>query len=47
MHHNMLLTNTLYSNMRVDYSGCLWCVCCFMGWWPRSWLVPHACRCHV
>jgi len=31
---SMLLTNTFYSIIRVE----IWCVCCIMGWRPRSWL---------
>jgi len=27
----------LYSIIRGDYSGWLWCVCCIMGWRPQSW----------
>ena len=43
MHHHMLLTNTLYSIIRVVYDV-------FFASWGDDLgvdLVPHACRCRV
>jgi len=47
MFMHMLLTNTLYSIIRGDYSGWLWCSVGIRGDDLIGDLVPHAYRCRV
>jgi len=34
----MLLTNTLIQLFGLIIRVEIWCVCCIIGWQPRSWL---------